>query len=140
KDSIGLSEHLGLKGPMLSDALGGLPLPALGTEKLTRAHVARLLFFTNGVTRVVPQPGSLPFLMRASPSAGGLYPTETYLVTRDGAIDGVPGGAWNLDVRDLSLTRASDTENPFGAIAAATGASKLIEEARALVVLTGIFW
>jgi SagB-type dehydrogenase family enzyme len=144
-DSVALSDHLGLKGPLLSDALAALPLPTLSTEKLTRAHLARLLFFTNGVTRVVPQPGEVPFLMRAAPSAGGLYPTEVYVVVKDGMVEGVPAGAWNLDVRDLSLSPANAGKDPFGddpyeAIAKATGASKLIEDARALVVLTGIFW
>lgn len=139
RETVALAPHLGLKGPMLRDALAGLPLPPLPAA-LGLAHVARLLFFTNGVTRVVPQHGSLPFLMRASPSAGGLYPTETYLVVRDGMVDGVPAGAWNFDNRDLSLARASDSADPFGEVIAATGASKLLEDARALVVLTGVFW
>ncbi|MEZ0229889.1 MAG: SagB/ThcOx family dehydrogenase [Planctomycetota bacterium] len=140
QETVGLSAHLGLKGPMLSDALAALPLPALANESLGLAHVARLLFFTNGVTRVVPQPGDMPFLMRAAPSAGGLYPTEAYLVVRDGMIDGVSQGAWNLDVRDLSIARAGEAADPFGAIADATGAGKFLDDARALVVLTGVFW
>ncbi len=145
-ETVELASHLGMKGPMLSDALGGLPLPDLALRgaggarlPLTRAHAARLLFFTNGVTRVIPQPGQLPFLMRAGPSAGGLYPTEIYLVAKDGAIEGIPGGAWNLDVRDLSVARAGDA-GAFEQVAAATNVSGLVQRARAVVVLTGIFW
>jgi SagB-type dehydrogenase family enzyme len=140
KESVALAPLLGLKGPTLGDALAGLPLPALPVSPLTRAHAARLLFFTNGVTRVVPQPPGTPFLMRAAPSAGGLYPTEIYLVVKDGMIEGIPAGAWNLDIRDLSLSRATDDKDAFAKIAAATNVGGLVEKAKALVVLTGIFW
>lgn len=139
REQIELSKHLGLGGPTLEDALESLPLPPLAGERPGLLHLARLLFFTNGVTRVVPQPGGEPFLMRASPSAGGLYPTEVYLVAREGAVDGLPGGAWNFDNRDLSLARASAGADAFAAIAGATDVGGLLARAHALVVLTGIF-
>src|SRR5205085_9351364 len=88
---------------------------------------------------VVPQEDGAQFLMRASPSAGGLYPTEIYVAARDGAVAGLPAGAWNLDIRDLSLARVGGA-GAFDAIAAATGVEKLVGRARAIVVLTGIFW
>src|SRR5262249_5814103 len=53
-EGVSLAPHLGLKGPSLAEALKGLPLGSLLADKLTRQHLARLLFFTNGVTRVVP--------------------------------------------------------------------------------------
>ncbi len=140
REQVALGPHLGLKGPTLETALQGLPLPPLDTARLELAHLARLLFFTNGVTRVIPQPGAPPILMRSGPSAGGLYPTEVYVVAKEGAVAGLPGGAWNLDVRDLSLARASDDPAPFEKIVAATGVPSTAGEARALVVLTGIFW
>src|SRR5262249_15773872 len=66
REQIMLGPHLGLGGPTLQDALSAFPLPDLSARAPGLAHAARLLFFTNGVTRVIPQPGSVPFLMRAS--------------------------------------------------------------------------
>lgn len=72
-------------------------------QRTIRERLARLLYFTNGVTAVA-QYGLHVQHYRAAPSAGGLYPTEIYLLVRRD--DEIPAGVYNLDVRDLSLNRA----------------------------------
>jgi SagB-type dehydrogenase family enzyme len=44
--------------------------------------LARLLFFTLGLTARLAGHGQGDFFLRASPSAGGLYPTEIYVAVR----------------------------------------------------------
>jgi SagB-type dehydrogenase family enzyme len=47
------------------------------------AELSRILFFSYGVTAIMDSPKIEKTYMRAAPSAGGLYPAEIYIVTRD---------------------------------------------------------
>jgi len=65
-------------------------------------RLSRLLYCTYGATAVVPYP-ERPFLMRAAPSAGGLYPAEIYLITRTDSL--IPAGIYNYQVKDHALVQ-----------------------------------
>lgn len=65
-------------------------------------RLSRLLYCAYGVTAVVPYPDR-PFLMRAAPSAGGLYPAEVYLLTRTDSL--IPAGIYNYQVKDHALVQ-----------------------------------
>ncbi len=65
-------------------------------------RLSRLLYCTYGVTAVVPYPDR-PFLMRAAPSAGGLYPAEVYVITRTDRL--IPAGIYNYQVKDHALVQ-----------------------------------
>lgn len=69
-------------------------------EEESLAKLSHLLYLTNGVTAVIPYP-ERNFLMRSAPSAGGLYPTELYVVSR--GYPGLPDGLYNFQVADHSL-------------------------------------
>ncbi len=58
---------------------------------LDRVRLGRLLHHTYGVTQILHAEGQT-LSLRAAPSAGGLYPTELYVATRD--IAGIPNGLW----------------------------------------------
>jgi len=55
--------------------------------------LARLLFFTLGLTARLDGHGQGDYFLRAAPSAGGLYPTEIYVAARAQA--GLPDGLYH---------------------------------------------
>ncbi len=62
------------------------PLPVAPPQPPTPwglAELSRILFFSYGVTAIMDSPKIDKTYMRAAPSAGGLYPSEVYLVFRD---------------------------------------------------------
>ena len=98
------------------DALAVQPLPAPETEggrglwetitarrsrrrfagRLSLEGLSQLLWATQGVT--LPRPERA---LRASPSAGALYPLETYVVVN--AVEGLEPGVWHYRVREHAL-------------------------------------
>ncbi len=86
----------------------GLEIPLAGTLQARRSRrrfapvpisfeqAASLLWAAQGVTATA---GRLK--LRTSPSAGGLYPVETYVVIQN--VEQVPAGLYHLNVRDWSL-------------------------------------
>lgn len=70
-------------------------------KPLTLNDLALLLWSVQGVTA---QAG--PFLLRTAPSAGALYPVETYLAVDN--VDGVPGGLFHFNVQEFQLERLTD--------------------------------
>jgi SagB-type dehydrogenase family enzyme len=63
-------------------------------------RLSRLLYYSYGLTGVIPQPEQ-PIYLRSAPSAGGLYPAEVYLVAREDAM--LPPGLYNYQVNTHSL-------------------------------------
>ncbi|MGP8050437.1 MAG: SagB/ThcOx family dehydrogenase [Desulfobaccales bacterium] len=75
---------------------------------LTRGELAALLWASQGATYA-----SRGYLLRAAPSAGALYPVETYLAVH--RVDGVEPGIWHFRVPDFSLEllQAGDFRHPL---------------------------
>ena len=63
---------------------------------LTRDELAGLLWATQGITGMAGK-----FHYRAAPSAGALYPVETYLAVH--RVEGLEPGVWHFRVPDFSL-------------------------------------
>lgn len=63
---------------------------------LTRDELAALLWASQGITY-----SSRGYLLRAAPSAGALYPVETYLAVH--RVEGVPPGIWHFQVPEFAL-------------------------------------
>jgi SagB-type dehydrogenase family enzyme len=98
---------------------------------LDLAGLARLLFFSAGVTRFL---GGV--LFRAAPSAGALYPTEVYVVC--GPLGGLPAGVYHFEPAEFVLRRLRDGD--FRARLAGSAAEPAIAGLPLCVVLTGIPW
>jgi SagB-type dehydrogenase family enzyme len=99
-------------------------------------ELARVLFFSAGVTRRARLVGGRPIFLRAAASAGALYPVEVYAVCGD--LPGLPAGVYHFNPVEFTLRRLrAGDHRPFLAQAAADGA---IESAPTTLVLCGIPW
>ncbi len=65
-------------------------------QPITQEQLAGLLWATQGVTA-----GHQNFAFRAAPSAGALYPVETYVAVH--RVEEVPPGIWHFQVPDFTL-------------------------------------
>ncbi len=63
---------------------------------LTKKDLSRLLWATQGITK-----RDMGFELRACPSAGALYPVETYLVLNN--VERIDGGIYHYNIQDHSL-------------------------------------
>lgn len=70
-------------------------------------RLSRLLMCSYGLTAKIPTMGS-PHYLRAAPSAGGLYPAEVYLISRQTAM--LPAGLYNYQARTHSLVHFWDSD------------------------------
>lgn len=97
---------------------------------LTQAEIAALLWATQGITG-----GMDGYHFRAAPSAGALYPVETYLAVH--RVEGVAPGLWHFHVIDfaLELVAAGDFRQP---LAAAGLSQSFLASAGAVFIWTGV--
>jgi SagB-type dehydrogenase family enzyme len=108
-------------------------LPAAEQDLAALSH---LLYFTNGITAVIPYAGN-PMLLRAAPSAGGLYPTELYVAVRDHAV--LTDGLYNYQVRDHSLVCFWE-HDPWPRLREATFNHPSLERSGLVVIATGVYF
>lgn len=89
--------------PFKNNPFTGAPMASVKEERYAPGleSVSRLLYFTNGVTGILKYPHGQSVVLRAAPTAGGLYPTEIYLAIRK--MSNVKDGIYNFQVRDHSI-------------------------------------
>ncbi len=100
-------------------------------------QLARMLFHTNGVTGMLPLPGGRSHPLRAAPSAGALYPTETYVAVRN--VAELDPGFYNYQSHTHELVPLWEGDQ-MDEIQAACFGNAAYNELRACVLLTGLFW
>jgi SagB-type dehydrogenase family enzyme len=99
-------------------------------EFVTFGELSQMIWATQGITLKVQG-----FDFRASPSAGALYPIETYLVAN--RVEEIPSGLYHYDVREAQLTLLR--EGRFGAELSQAGlGQEMLEEAACVFVWTAI--
>ncbi|MFO7697985.1 MAG: SagB/ThcOx family dehydrogenase [Anaerolineae bacterium] len=81
-------------------------------KPLSVAELSQLLWATDGATG---QAGST--LLRTAPSAGALYPIETYVAVH--AVDGIPQGLYHYQVREHALAQLTTGDQRLAVSAAA---------------------
>jgi SagB-type dehydrogenase family enzyme len=97
---------------------------------LTQAELAALLWATQGITNAA---GGYHF--RAAPSAGALYPVETYLAVH--RVQGVPPGIWHFQVLDFALELVAPGDCRQSLVDAGL-AQSFLGEAGAVFIWTGV--
>jgi SagB-type dehydrogenase family enzyme len=103
----------------------------VGIESLTR-----ILFCADGLTRA-RKVGGEDYHFRAAASAGALYPIELYVAVA--RCDGIEPGLYHFSPADLKL-RGLRRGDWRGYLARAAAMRPSIAQARAVVVMTSIFW
>jgi SagB-type dehydrogenase family enzyme len=99
-------------------------------RSLTLGELSQLIWATQGITSK-----ARGFDFRASPSAGALYPIETYLVAN--RVEEIPQGLYHYDVRETQLTLLK--EGHFGPELSQAGLGQgMLAEAACVFVWTAI--
>jgi SagB-type dehydrogenase family enzyme len=116
--------------------VGIKPQKDFTNEEKYLAKLSTLLYFSYGITAIVPH-AEKPFYMRSSPSAGGLYPSEIYVISED--YPGLEDGIYNFQVVNQSLAQIKKGKFKSGLLKA-TFDNPNINEAKLTLVLTGVFY
>ncbi|MBP0000625.1 MAG: SagB/ThcOx family dehydrogenase [Cyanobacteria bacterium SID2] len=100
-------------------------------------RISRLLSYSYGITARLPTLNSSDILLRAAPSAGGLYPAEVYLVSR--GTPELPVGLYNYQPRDRSLLKFWDSDL-WKPLQAACFWHPALETSHVAVIVTAVFF
>jgi SagB-type dehydrogenase family enzyme len=133
--SIALPRDLNLAVAPTLAVLSGEP-SVTGDLPIDLAMVTRLLFCASGLTRRI-RIGAEDYHFRAAPSAGALYPIELYLAA--GEVEGLNAGLYHFSTADLRL-RGLRRGDWRAYIASAAAMRPAVREARAVLVMSAIFW
>ncbi len=115
----------------------GEPVRSSRTEAVPDLHdVARILYFSAGITRQRAYPGG-EIYFRAAACTGALYEIELYLVTSD--LPGLDAGVYHFNPADVSLRllRGGDFR---GNLAQATAMEPAVAHAPVTIICTGTYW
>ena len=98
--------------------------------------LARILFFSAGITKQRAHPGGHVYF-RAAACTGALYEIELYLVTGD--LPGLEGGVYHFNPGDVSLRllRRGDFR---GNLVQATAMEPAVAHAPVTIICTGTYW
>jgi SagB-type dehydrogenase family enzyme len=133
--SVALPRDLNLSATPALAALSSY-VPADFSAPIDTAGLTRIMFSAGGLTRH-KRVGADDYHFRAAPSAGALYPIEIYLAA--GEVEGLESGLYHFSPADLRMAglRRGDWRSY---IADAAAERPAIRRARAVVVLSAIYW
>ena len=98
--------------------------------------LARLFYFSAGITKQLPYPGGTMYF-RAAACTGALYHIELYLVCGD--LPDLEAGVYHFSVHDFSLRRLRSGDYRR-TLLEATGGEPTVAHAPAQVVCTSTYW
>jgi SagB-type dehydrogenase family enzyme len=113
------------------------PIGKEGTEKDFWSRLSRLLFCTYGLTVSMLTLRGDPVYLRATPSAGGLYPSEVYLISRGTPL--LPAGLYHYQPQSHSLLHFWDSD-VWTALQNACFWHPALDGTQLAIVVTSIFY
>lgn len=111
--------------------------PQASHEERSWARLSHFLINVYGLTAKMQTAYGQVFFLRSAPSAGGLYPTELYVVSRGTAL--LPAGLYNYQARTHSLWRFWD-DHVWQGLQEACFWHPALEHTQLAVVLTSVFY
>ena len=122
--------------PALAAIADAGKIGATSGRRLDVDDVARIIYFTNGITKSIRR-GGQSMAFRAAATTGALYHLELYLVSGD--LAGLPAGVYHYGAHDHALRqlRAGDFRQ---VVVEATGHEPATAQAPAILVMTSVFW
>jgi SagB-type dehydrogenase family enzyme len=112
-------------------------VPSAGGDVVPEVQdLARILYFSAGITKQREHPGGVIYF-RAAACTGALYEIELYVVTGD--LPGLDAGVYHFNPADvaLRLLRKGDFR---GNLAQATAMEEAVTRAPATIICTGTYW
>jgi SagB-type dehydrogenase family enzyme len=107
------------------------------TQIPDRDTLARLLFFSAGVTKRINYPHWGEKLFRAAACTGALYHIELYAICGD--LPGLAAGVYHFDPNGLALVQLREGDHR-GSLVFASGNEPAIAHAPLILVYTDVFW
>ncbi len=118
------------------DAIAATGAEPSGPRVPDLAAIARLCYFSNGITKVLRFPGGeMPF--RAAACTGALFHIEHYLIC--GALPDLPAGVYHYAAHDHALRRLRDGDYR-AVLVAASGGESALAAAPAVLAQTTTYW
>ncbi|MDB9527719.1 SagB/ThcOx family dehydrogenase [Oscillatoria sp. CS-180] len=111
--------------------------PEASSEDRGWARLSHFLINVYGLTAQLKTQFGQAFYLRSAPSAGGLYPTELYLVSRGNQL--LPAGLYNYQVRTHSLLRFWD-DHVWQALQESCFWHPALEQTQLAMVLSTVFY
>jgi len=135
REPVPLTREFTWSSPPAASVLSGAPRE-MAEGPWDEERLARLLFFSNGVSRTSRSAFGDTTYFRTAMSAGNLHPIETYVACGD--LGGVPAGIHYFAPLAFGLTevRCGDSRDAL----AAAAADPQIADAPVTLVVTGIPW
>jgi SagB-type dehydrogenase family enzyme len=109
---------------------------AFAPSALPLASVSALLAGAYGIVDAAPNGAQSPFLRRAVPSAGGLYPLEAYALCRN--VEDLPDGIYHYDVLGHGLQQMTEGD-PFPQLEPMFYTYSFIRDANLVIALGAVF-
>ncbi len=109
--------------------------PASTADELWWQQLSRLLYCSYGPTAKMSQAN---LILRAAPSAGGLYPAEVYVVSR--GTPQLPAGVYNYQVREIALWPVWQGEGQWRQLQEACFWHPALDETQLALITTAVFF
>jgi len=105
---------------------------AIHSGAVTLRQLSTVLHLTNGLTRRGPSVD-----LRAAPSAGALYPTETYVLVQN--VEGLEPGIWHYSMLDHVLRRIKRGKDLATDLARLSARPTLVQRAPVTLIFSSVF-